>query len=504
MAAIGAVVTLFYAIFLFQGYTTFFRDSDSGWHIRIGEIILASGHLPHEEPFSFSRPHQPWLAWEWLSDVLTAAVHRGAGLGGVVFLYGLFIAAGVWLWFRLNWDVGGNFLVACAFASLMLSTCNIHWLARPHVISWIFFLAAVRFCETLHSPPGKAQLLAAAAGAALWANLHGSFFFAPLIPLIWAAGVWLRTLIWGSARGTEWPAYLQIAGIAAAATFLNPYGWQLHLHVARYLLDRDLLDRIGEFQSFNFHAAGALPITLALIVAIAGAVLSLLRGRVEHFLFSTLLVIAALRSARALPLVALVALPLANAAIAASLASANGLRPGVGRLIHTFLRYCDRLRALDSNHSGFVSVIAACLLFGLLLNTSGIASRTGFPADQFPVAAASTLAGLPADARIFAPDKFGGYLIYRFNGTRKVFFDGRSDFYGAGFLKDYARIVQVRPGWRRLFDRFRLDYALLPNDYSLVGVLKASGWTQVYNDATVTLLRSGGKDAPRSSGWESN
>ena len=26
-------------------------------------------------------------------------------------------------------------------------------------------------------------------------------------------------------------------------------------------------------------------------------------------------------------------------------------------------------------------------------------------------------------------DKFGGYLIYRFEGRRKVFFDGRSDFY---------------------------------------------------------------------------
>jgi len=124
------------------------------------------------------------------------------------------------------------------------------------------------------------------------------------------------------------------------------------------------------------------------------------------------------------------------------------------------------------------------------LKTQGISAATGFPADQFPVAAASTVAGLPPSAKVFAPDKFGGYLIYKFNGTRKVFFDGRSDFYGAGFLKDYGRIVQVRPGWQGLFDPYRFTHALLPNNYSLIGVLKQQGWSQIYSDGTVTLLAS--------------
>ena len=32
------------------------------------------------------------------------------------------------------------------------------------------------------------------------------------------------------------------------------------------------------------------------------------------------------------------------------------------------------------------------------------------------------MARLPLEARILAPDKFGGYLIYRFAGARKVYF----------------------------------------------------------------------------------
>jgi hypothetical protein len=507
MAAIGAMVTLFYALFLFQGYTAFFRDSDAGWHIRTGEMILRTGSLPHTDPFSFTRAGQPWLAWEWLSDILMGAVHQTAGLTGVAMLYGLAIAAGVWLWFRLNWDVGGNFLLACVLASPMMSTCNIHWLARPHVFSWLFFLAAVRFCESLSAPLTKTQMAGVAIVSALWTNIHGSFFFAPLIPLIWAAGEWLRGHIWESEPGSQAGkvrACVQTAFIAAAATFLTPYGWQLHLHVARYLLDRDLLDRIGEFESFNFHAEGALPITIALAVAMAGAVLSLARRRLDHFILSALLIVTALRSARGLPLVALLSLPLANGAITGSLAAAKGLNPRLRRFLDTFLAYGQRLRLLDSQNGGMLLVAAICVLFALLLNAPGIVAATGFPADQFPVAASSAVAGLPLSARVFAPDKFGGYLIYKFNGNRKVFFDGRSDFYGAGFLKDYGRMVQVRPGWQTLFDQFGFTHALLPNNYSLIGVLKQQGWFQLYSDATVTLLVAKGAAQAAPAGLEKN
>jgi hypothetical protein len=134
-----------------------------------------------------------------------------------------------------------------------------------------------------------------------------------------------------------------------------------------------------------------------------------------------------------------------------------------------------------------VAWVAPLLLF-LLLQTPGVAARTGFPPDQFPVAAAAQVERLPADARLFAPDKFGGYLIYRFSGRRKVFFDGRSDFYGAEFLKRYGRMAQVRPGWREIWDSFAFTHALLPVDYSLIPALQAAGWRELYRDRTAVLL----------------
>jgi hypothetical protein len=502
LAFATACVTLFYCLFLFQGYQKLFRDSDAGWHIRTGEAILTSGNLPRTDPYSFTRGGQPWFAWEWMADVAVGAIHRTFGLKGVAVFYAAAISAGVWLWFRLHWALGGNFLVACAMAPLLLSTCNIHWLARPHVLSWIFLLLAIF--------PRKPNLIVVALVTALWANVHASFFFAPLIALLFALE-------------DRW--YLKAAAVAAVAPLLNPYGPQLYVHVFRYLTDTGLLARIGEFQSFDFHSTGAAQIVATVILGVIGGTLALTQKRLHHFALAILITAGALRSARALPLCALLLLPIANAAIIRWLRNpvtnpvtdgtfsgffSGGRKPGTDGTFSSFfsnnvsnfrsvpgfpnnaenvpsvpgfLTYSDNLRALDSRFQGLALVPLVLLAAFCLTRTAG------FPSGEFPVAA---YPHIPAGARLFAPDKFGGYLIYRSNGTLKVFFDGRSDLYGADFLKQYSRLVQVRPGWRAYWESFHFTHALLPADAPLLPALEQIGWRPLYQDKTATLLVFGG------------
>ena len=94
------------------------------------------------------------------------------------------------------------------------------------------------------------------------------------------------------------------------------------------------------------------------------------------------------------------------------------------------------------------------------------------------------------EARNLAPDKYGVYLIYRFDGRRKVFFDGRSDFYGAGFMKEYIRLIEVRPGWRATVERYGFTHALLPKDGSLREALESSGWRRMFEDEAAVLLEA--------------
>jgi hypothetical protein len=478
LALTGAFVSILWLLAFFGGPSALFRDADAGWHIRAGERMLATGALPHGDPFSFSKAGDGWVAWEWGSDVAVGAVHPVAGLNGVAWLFMLAIAASVWMWFRLHWAAGGNFVLACLFAAPMLSTTNLHWLARPHVFGWLFAMGSVWFCESSR----RVNLVAVFALSALWANMHGSFFLGPGIFLIYCVGAWCGTVLWGQAFRPATGLLLDAAA-ALAGTFVNPNGWNLHKHVFAYLTDSALLDHIGEFQSFNFHATGATQIVLALLIGAAGGFAALSAHRFDRFLLSMAVTAAALRSARMLPMAALILVPLANGSISTVLTNAE-LAPKMRRLLDQVLDYGLNLRALDRGLGGIALVpFAALALFGI-----GHALRPAFPADQFPVTASKAVAALPAEARIFSSDKFGGYLIYRFAGERKVFFDGRSDFYGADFLVRYSRLVQARPGWQEEFGRWKFTHALLPPDYALVAALETQGWTEIYRDRTAVLL----------------
>src|SRR6266576_2357591 len=76
-----------------DGVKTLLSDCDTGWHIRTGEWILANHQAPAHDIFSFSKPGEPWFAWEWLSDVVLAKLSALGGLQAVVNFAILMISA---------------------------------------------------------------------------------------------------------------------------------------------------------------------------------------------------------------------------------------------------------------------------------------------------------------------------------------------------------------------------------------------------------------------------
>jgi hypothetical protein len=488
-----SIVTLFYCLFLYDGAQRLFRDSDTGWHIRTGEAILTSGTLPRTDPFSFSKSAEPWFAWEWGSEVLMGLAHRTAGLPGVAALFLIAIAACTWLWFRLHWAVRGDFFIACLMVSPMLSTANLHWLARPHVFSWLFLLSAVLYAEKAGGRFTWRNAAVVALGSAAWANMHATFFLAPVLAVLYALGALVRPYIWqseGVADRLRFRWFVLASLVSAAGSFLNPYGFRLHSHLLAYLRNSELLARIGEFQSFNFHSDGSMQIMLMVGLASAGAVLAFQQGRVANFLLIALWFAVSLRSARALPVLALIALPLANGAITAALREAKRPAERARRRLASVLAYSGRLRTIDAGLNGALVVPLALLALFAVLRTPAVQGRVGFPADEFPVTAAQAVDKLPESARLLAPDKYGGYLIYRFAGRRKVFMDGRSDFYGLDFMKRYVELLEVRPGWRSIVKEYGFTHALLPKGYSLVPALDQAGWRRLHEDDAAVLFEA--------------
>jgi hypothetical protein len=112
--------------------------------------------------------------------------------------------------------------------------------------------------------------------------------------------------------------------------------------------------------------------------------------------------------------------------------------------------------------------------------------RAEFDPDVYPAKALESLRG-DINARVFTNDEWGDYLIYR---GRRVFVDGRSDYYEDTFEQDYLDVMNVKYGWERTLSRFQVDTILLPPDAPLAGALKESSkWRVTYDDHIALIFR---------------
>src|SRR5258708_14679788 len=128
---------------------------------------------------------KPWFAWEWMYDVLVGQLERTAGLNGVVWFTAFVIALVVVWTLHLLVRRGTNLLLALGLVLLAASASMIHFLARPHVVSWLFTLAwfgildsSERCCTAGHRYGQKQwRLCLLPILMVVWGNLHCGFFF---------------------------------------------------------------------------------------------------------------------------------------------------------------------------------------------------------------------------------------------------------------------------------------------------------------------------------------
>jgi len=472
-----------------SGWSVLLADGDTGWHIRTGEYILDTRSVPAHDLFSFSKSGQPWLAWEWGSDVIFGALHRAWGLKGVVVLSGVVLALSATLLFRSMLWRGANLLAALAATLLAAGASTVHYLARPHIFTFLGLTAAMWMLERDRRRPSRAVWWLVPM-TALWTNLHGGF-------LAWLACVGLVSAgcAWGAAvapSGTPFGfsplrRYALLAGACAAATLVNPYGWRLHQHVISYLRSDWIRQAVEEFQSPRFRSESMLQFEILLFAGLAMVPVFFRQCRFADVLLVLFWAHFALVSARHVPLYAMIAAPLvaAEASRLWSAWSAGFHCKSVGGL----LRDCLRDFSTGVQRS---SIWVPVALVGLAAwPWDGPAD---FPGNKFPVTALERNASLMtaprgAPRRILTSDQWGDYLIYRLYPRQRVFVDGRSDFYGPVIGRDYLVLLNGAPGWDRVVEQYRFDLALLPLDWPLAQLMMCHpAWQVRYQDRQAVVL----------------
>ncbi|MGH9566788.1 MAG: hypothetical protein ACRD4I_12435, partial [Candidatus Angelobacter sp.] len=156
--------------------------------------------------------------------------------------------------------------------------------------------------------------------------------------------------------------------------------------------------------------------------------------------------------------------------------------------------FAERMGALEFRLQWHLWPVIA-ILCGMVLCAHGgrFASRqimqAHFDSSRFPVEASNFIASQKIQGPVFAPDAWGGYLIYRLYPATKVFLDDRHDLYGEEFLKDYVKVVSVSPEWKTILDRGQLHWVLAPAGSSLANILRQTPpWKVVHEDHTSLLF----------------
>ncbi len=484
-------VFIFLILWLFVipevGWQPLLADGDTGWHIRVGESILNTGTVPYTDPFSFSKPEAPWYAWEWLSEIVLAVCHRAAGIKGVVLFGGVMVAIfGVLLLRYLLWR-GADTLIALAVVMLTVGAASVHFLARPHLFTFILLTIALWLIDRDRRNPSRAVWLLVPM-TALWANLHGGFPVLFVCLGVVVAGSFLEGMWEPEHRRAKWRLswrYSLMGTACAAASLANPYGVELHRHILAYLRSDWIKQAVAEFQSPSFRAENVLQFEVLLLVGLMVAGSLLLRRKVVESLWILIWAHFALSSARHIPIFAIFAGPLIAVELTRWLRqwTAGARRGSVAGILGQVSR--DLAPAFRRT-----SLLPAAFVLLLALSPPSLARwPADFPAADFPAALIERNADLIRSSRIFAKDEWADYLIYRYYPRQRVFMDGRSDFYGPEVGDRYMHLLWGRPDWREILAEYSFDAVLVPMDAPLASLLKASGeWDVVDHDDVAVLF----------------
>jgi hypothetical protein len=477
--------------------TRLLGDAGIGWHIRMGQLILATHHIPRLDPFSSTMAGEPWFAWEWLYDVIVGELDSAIGLNGVVWFSSVVIAAvfaGTFHWIARR---GTNVFLSVVLVLLAVSASMIHLLARPHVVSWLFALNWFVILDI--SERNSLSVLAAQRTRGLWAlpilmviwvNMHGGFVIGfVLLAVYWLSACWT---MWRTKPGRIEDALVRIAAqrrtwellwvgvLCAAASLMNPYGWGLHRHVFSYLSNRFLMNHIQEFQSPDFHGWAPrcfLALVLTVVVALALRARKLRASELLIVLFS---IYSGLYSARNLPVASVLLAVIAGPLLCAG--SSAG--------------FLDRMSRTQSSLRGHLwPVIAVVFVFAVAARGGHVGSAqlmdAHFDPKRMPIAGVDYIEQHGLRGPVLSTDFWGGYLIYRLYPREQVVVDDRHDLYGEAFFKSYLKMYRGEKDWQE-FLQHESGCLLFPRNSAITNLLfENQSWKPLYEDnVAVVFVRS--------------
>ena len=434
---------------------------DLAYHLRVGGEILDGRGIPTHDTWTFTAAGEPWLDQQWGAQVLLAAVHRLTGWTGLVVLRAALVGLTFGLVFaacrlkgadlrRAAWLALAAFVVAAAALAL-----------RPQLFGMVLLAACLAVLTGRHRWPRAIWLIPLIAVA--WANLHGSFFLAPVV----AGLAWLEDL--HDRRATA-RTTLIVAVVAAGATFLNPYGAAVWGYALGLSTNSLITDRITEWQPTTIRTVPGV-----LFYGSALAVVVVLARRAAATSWATLVWLAFFFAIGAFAIRGVAWWPLAAAVAVAGLLARGDIDEAV--------RTPAMVRRLNVAIVGALLVACVVLMPAWRPTEPNLGAPLGVLGDAPPgITAALRELTQPGD-RIFNPQPWGSWLEYALP-DRQFAIDSRIEVFPADVWADHLAVTSGSSAWDGLLSRWGVDAIVATTDDQLfIQRLSDSGWRPGYEDA---------------------
>jgi hypothetical protein len=326
--------------------------------------------------------------------------------------------------------------------------------------------------------------------AVLWANLHAGWMLIFLLGGAVLVGEAIDRLLRRQLVGTPplaWSALRDLALallVSLAALALNPNGLRLYA----YPFDTFGITALNRYVMEWFPASldtlfGWLLLAFVGVAVVPALILGRRWLRTADALVLVGLTVMAYQAIRFLLIVG----PIGGAVAAIVLSPIISESP-IGMRISPILARLWRPR------TGRLGTFNQALIALLLIVGIGVALARVSPAAQ----ASEIARGLPTGAvawmdahdpgnRIFNRYEWGGY-IGQHRPDKLIFMDGRADVYGDALLRMYVSVIGLEVDPQIILDRYDIDHALLPPDWSLAEWFDASDhWERAYSDSTAVV-----------------
>ncbi len=432
---------------------------DLAYHIRAGDLMLHTQSLLRTDRFSFTAGGSAWLNQQWGAQVVLALVFKWLGWAGLAMAHAVLVGT-IFLFVYLACRAKGPPARISAWVSLAAFAASLVNLSlRPQLLGMAFFALALWLVVDRKRHP--LRFLAIPVLVAVWANVHGSFIFGPLLAaLAWVEDRRERPIL---ARRTL------LVGIASvAASFLNPFGPHVWSYVISLSRNSDITAHVVEWQAPSVRGPGG-----ALFFLSVAAVAGLLARRQRLVPWTTItwlgvFFLIGLTAIRSTAWWALAAAP-----------------PVAGLLVNQRSRPHRALPASALNTAiAFLLVIPSLALFPW--------SLVGSPADSpgkrvpgAPVGLTRELQRLlqPGD-RIFNAQAWGSWFEFALP-RNPVFVDSRIELFPHSIWEQYRTVSNGRQGWQAILGRWRVRAVVVSSGQqeSLIPLIRRdSGWTLAYKD----------------------